>query len=130
MPDATHDPREVSGEERGRLIDFPRGRGSGLPPQNNLPLPLTSFVGREREIADLEKLLAGGTRLLALTGAGGSGKTRLALSAASGLAGGFEDGVWWVELAALSGPDLVAQAVASTLSVREAPGRSLTETLV
>jgi hypothetical protein len=76
MPDATHDPREVSGERRGRVIDFPRERGSGLPPQNNLPLQLTSFVGREQEVADLEKLLARDVRLLTLAGQGGGSKTR------------------------------------------------------
>ena len=130
MPDATHDPREISGEGRGRLMDFPHGRGSGLPPQNNLPLQLTSFVGRGREVADLETLLAGEARLLTLTGPGGCGKTRLALSAAARLAGGFEDGVWWVELAPLSDPALVPQAVASAIGVREAPGRSPTEALL
>ena len=130
MPDATHDPREISGEGRGRLMDFPHGRGSGLPPQNNLPLQLTSFVGRGREVADLETLLAGEARLLTLTGPGGCGKTRLALSAASRLAGGFEDDVWWVELAPLSDPALVPQAVASAIGVREAPGRSPTEALL
>jgi predicted ATPase len=112
------------------LIDFPRERGSGLPPNNNLPLQLTSFVGREREVAGLVQLLAGETRLITLTGPGGCGKTRLALSAASSLAGEFEDGVWWVELAPLSDPDLVAQAVAQALGVREAPGRSPTEALL
>ena len=128
MPDATHEPREVSGE--GRMMDFPRGRGSGLPPQNNLPLQLTSFIGREREVADLETLLAGEARLLTLTGPGGCGKTRLALSAAARLAGGFEDGLWWVELAPLSDPALVPQAVASAIGVREAPGCSPTEALL
>src|SRR5829696_3502634 len=130
MPDATHKPRKVSGEGRGRLIDFPRERGPGLPPQNNLPLQLTSFVGREREVADLEERLAGEARLLTLIGPGGCGKTRLALSAASRLAAGFEDGVWWVDLAPLSDPDLVAQAVAQALGVREAPGRSPTEAVL
>ena len=102
MPDATHEPREVSGEGRGRLIDFPRERGSGLPPNNILPLQLTSFVGREREVAGLVQLLAGEARLVTLTGPCGCGKTRLALSVASSLAGEFEDGVWWVELVPLS----------------------------
>jgi hypothetical protein len=73
MPDATHEPGEVSGEGRGRLIDFPREREPGLVTQNNLPLQLTSFVGREREVADLEKLLAGDdVRLPTLTGPGGA----------------------------------------------------------
>jgi non-specific serine/threonine protein kinase len=76
------------------------------------------------------KRLLGETRLLTLTGSGGCGKTRLALAVASELVEGFEDGVWMVELAPLAEPSLVAQAVASTLGVREQPGRSLTETLL
>jgi predicted ATPase len=90
-------------------------------------LELTSFVGREREIAELEGLLAGGTRLLTLTGPGGSGKTRLALEAATQVMERFEDGVWWVELGPASDPQLVPQALAQALNVYEAPGRSLTD---
>ena len=130
MPDATHPPGEVSARGSGRLIDFPRQRESKPPPKDNLPLQLTSFVGREREIADLRMLLVGEARLVTLTGPGGSGKTRLALAAASGMVEGFEDGVWWVGLAPISDPDLVPQTVASTLGVRERPGRSLIEALV
>ena len=76
----------------------------------------------------MKRLLAD-TRLLTLTGSGGCGKTRLALAVASELLEGFEDGVWMVELAPLADPSLVAQAVASTLGVREQPARSPTETL-
>jgi predicted ATPase/DNA-binding CsgD family transcriptional regulator len=97
--------------------------------ETNLPLQLTSFVGREREISELEGLLAGGTRLLTLTGAGGSGKTRLARALASEVVGRFDDGVWWVELAPLADPDLVPQAVASVLRVQESSGGSLTEVI-
>ena len=75
------------------------------------------------------KRLLGETRLLTLTGSGGCGKTRLALAVASELVEGFEDGVRMIELAPLADSSLVAQAVASTLGVREQPGRSLTETL-
>ncbi len=96
---------------------------------NNLPLALTSFVGRDREVGAIEELL-GRNRLLTLTGPGGSGKTRLASAVASGAAEGFEDGAWWVELAPLSDPTLVSQAVASSLDVRGAPGRALSEVLV
>ena len=110
MPGAMDRLRESSDEERSRLVGFPRG--AELPPQNNLPLQLTSFVGREREVADLEELLTGETRLLTLTGAGGSGKTRLALAVSSRVTECFEDGVWWVELAPISEPELVPQAVA------------------
>jgi non-specific serine/threonine protein kinase len=96
---------------------------------HNLPLQLTSFVGREREIAEVERLL-GTTRLLTLTGAGGSGKTRLASEVAARVWGDYTDGVWLVELAALADPALVPQAVATALGVREAPGRTFTEALV
>ncbi len=95
---------------------------------NNLPLQLTSFVGREREIAEAGRLLDT-NRLLTLTGPGGSGKTRLALAVASETIDRFEDGVWMVELASLSDPDLVPQAVASVLGVQETPGHPLIETI-
>jgi predicted ATPase/DNA-binding CsgD family transcriptional regulator len=130
MPDTTHPSGEVSPDDSGQLIDFPRQDRSKPPPKDNLPLQLTSFVGREREIADLRKLLTTEARLVTLTGPGGSGKTRLALAVASGLVDEFEDGLWWVELASLSDPDLVPQTVASTSGVRETPGRSLIEALV
>src|SRR5829696_5142297 len=97
-------------------------------PPNNLPLELSSFVGREKELAEVKRLL-GETRLLTLTGSGGCGKTRLALAAATDLLEEFEEGVWLVELAPLADPSLVAQAVAATLGVREQPGRLPTETL-
>ena len=93
-----------------------------------MPLELSSFVGREKELAEVERLLED-SRLLTLTGSGGCGKTRLALAAAGELSEGFEEGVWLVELAPLADPSLVAQAAAATLGVREQPGRSLTEML-
>ena len=96
--------------------------------KHNLPLARTSFIGRERETLEVKRLLAM-TRLLTLTGVGGSGKTRLALKVASDLAGAYPDGAWLVELASLSDPELVPQAVAKALGVREQPGRPLTETL-
>lgn len=129
MPDPTHPSGKAPPEDSGQLIDFPREHGSRPPPKNNLPLQLTSFVGREREIAELRGVLADSTRLLTLTGAGGSGKTRLALVLATEMVDCFEDGVWWVELAPLSEPDLVPQAVASAVGVREAPGRPANEVL-
>src|SRR5262245_14039009 len=95
---------------------------------NNLPLQLTSFVGREREIDEVERLL-GRVRLLTLPGAGGCGKTRLALRVAEGVLGDYPDGVWLIELAPLADPALVPQAVATALGVREAAGRTHTEAL-
>ena len=96
----------------------------------NLPIPLTSFVGRTQATADLKRLLSptsGQTRLLTLTGAGGSGKTRLAIQAATDLIDSFADGVWWVELAALTADDQVARAAAKALGVAERPhGDALT----
>src|ERR687893_2608707 len=97
-------------------------------PPHNLPLELSSFVGREKELAEVKRLLEN-NRLLTLTGSGGCGKTRLALAAASELVEGFEDGVWFVELASLADPSLVPQSVAYALGVREQPGRSPTEAL-
>ncbi|MBI5651810.1 MAG: tetratricopeptide repeat protein [Chloroflexi bacterium] len=94
----------------------------------NLPNPLTSFVGREREIEEIERLLAT-TRLLTLTGAGGAGKTRLAIQVARAVVPDFSSGVWWIELAALSDPARVPQSVAHALGVQESRERALTEQL-
>jgi predicted ATPase/DNA-binding winged helix-turn-helix (wHTH) protein len=96
--------------------------------KHNLPYQLTSFVGREQEIAQLEELVTT-NRLVTLTGAGGCGKTRLATQVASQLIDAFSDGVWLVELAALSDPRLVPQAVAKALEVKEQPARLVLETL-
>jgi len=86
--------------------------------QTNLPLQLTPFVGRERELSELLALLRT-HRLVTLTGAGGSGKTRLGLQAAAELVEEFADGVWFVSLAALHDPALVAPTIAQTLGVKE-----------
>jgi predicted ATPase/class 3 adenylate cyclase len=91
---------------------------------HNLPAQLTSFIGREREMAEIKRLLTE-TRLLTLTGAGGFGKTRLSMQVAADLLDTFADGVWLVELAPLFDPVLVPQTVASALGVREEPGHSL-----
>ena len=101
---------------------------AGAARRHNLPLARTSFVGREHETLEVKRLLAM-TRLLTLTGAGGCGKTRLALKVARDLVGAYPDGVWLVELAALSDPALVPQAVAKALGVNEQPNRPLVETL-
>jgi transcriptional regulator with XRE-family HTH domain len=86
--------------------------------RNNLPLQLTSFVGREREIAEIKRLL-GKAKLVTLTGSGGCGKTRLALETAKQLVESYRDGIWLIELASLSDPNLVLQTVASTLGIPE-----------
>ena len=119
----------------GRLLPTPP---AGPPPheeehpdpgKHNLPAPRTSFVGREREMVEVKRTLSM-ARLLTLTGAGGSGKTRLALEVARDLVGAYPGGVWLVELAPLSEEDLVAQEVARTLEVQELPGQAPTDTLV
>jgi predicted ATPase/DNA-binding SARP family transcriptional activator len=99
------------------------------PSKNNLPVQLTSFVGREAEMAEAKRLLLS-NRLLTLTGPGGTGKTRLALQLASGVLETFAAGVWHVELAPLADPTLVAQTVATTLGVREQPGRTILDALL
>lgn len=96
--------------------------------RSNLPAPLSSFVGREQEMAEVRRLL-GMTRLLTLAGTGGCGKTRLAVEVGMDVRAYYRDGVWLVELAALADPVLVPQAVASALGVREQSGRPLIETL-
>src|SRR5256886_1987454 len=97
----------------------------GAPP----PAQLTSFIGRERETATVRELLQG-TRLLTLTGAGGSGKTRLALEVAGRLGSHYPDGVAWVELAPLSNPELVPHHVADALGVRRDGIRSAGDALL
>lgn len=98
------------------------------PRLSNLPIPLTTFVGRAHELAEIKRLLTT-TRLLTLTGTGGSGKTRLALQAATELQNDFRDGVGWVDLAKLTEPSLLPQTVAQALGIYETSDRSLIETL-
>ena len=95
---------------------------------HNLPVPRTSFVGRERELPEVKRFLDA-ARLLTLTGAGGSGKTRLALEVARGVVRAYPGGVWLVRLAPLSEPEMVTQAVVETLEIPEQPGRPLLQTL-
>jgi predicted ATPase/DNA-binding SARP family transcriptional activator/DNA-binding CsgD family transcriptional regulator len=99
------------------------------PSQHNLPPPRTTFIGREGEILEVKRALTM-TRLLTITGAGGSGKTRLALEVARELIGVYPDGVWLAELASLSQGKFVAQSVAEAVGVQGQPGQPLTDTLV
>ncbi len=98
---------------------------------HNLPPDSTQLVGRDKEVADLCHLvLESEGRLVTLTGAGGCGKTRLALRVASRIIGSFKDGVWLVSLAPLLDPQLVPHAVASVLGVRDRPDRAALDALV
>jgi predicted ATPase len=81
----------------------------------NLPRPASSFLGREREVADVIALVREGRRLVALTGPGGTGKTRLAIEAATELVGEFSAGVFWVPLATIRDPRLVVETIGQTL---------------
>lgn len=108
--------------------EFPPLRSLGLR-SNNLPVQLTSFVGREKLIAKIHSLLDS-SRLVTLTGPGGTGKTRLAFQVAAEVVEDFADGVWLVELAPIADPGLVPQAVASVLGLNEEPGRDLTDVIL
>ena len=92
----------------------------GFEVKGNLPAQLTGFVGRQKELNQIKQLFLE-TRLLTLTGPGGSGKTRLALEAAAHLAPELEGGTWLVELAALTTAQLVVQQVAQALGIAEQP---------
>jgi predicted ATPase/DNA-binding CsgD family transcriptional regulator/DNA-binding XRE family transcriptional regulator len=97
-------------------------------PRNNLPVPANELIGRGEALTELQGTLAT-SRLVTLTGTGGSGKTRLAIGLAWAARDQFPDGVWFVDLAALSAPELVPRAVASILGVRDRPGDELLSTL-
>jgi predicted ATPase/class 3 adenylate cyclase len=113
-----------------RLKDFPEPvslfqlGSERFPPlktisNTNLPRPASSFVGRERELAELVSMLSDGTRLLTLSGPGGSGKTRLAVEVASELVPAFKAGVFWVPLATLRDPALVSETIAQVLGAKD-----------
>jgi len=121
---AAHQPSSATTRNVG-----PGAREEASPPRHNLPVQVTSFIGRERELAEVTERLAD-THLLTLTGSGGCGKTRLALQAAADLVDRFPDGVWFVDLAPLNDPTLVPHAVALALEIREIPGRPMLATLV
>lgn len=89
---------------------------------NNLPIQLTNFIGREKEISRVKQLLRD-HRLVTLTGSGGTGKTRLSLQVAADMLGHFPQGIWFVELAPLTDPELVSQTILSSMGVHEQAGR-------
>jgi len=95
---------------------------------DNLPTPVGRFVGRSSELAELDKL-AGRDRLVTIVGAGGAGKTRLAIEAAAARLGEYRDGVWFVDLAGLSDPGRVAAAVAEAIGLQPLPGQPADELL-
>ena len=97
--------------------------------RHNLPVRLTSFIGREKEIEEI-KCLLDEYRLVTLTGSGGCGKTRLAIQVVTGLVSEFEDGVWFVDLAPIKEPALVSETIAGVLKVKEESHRPLVETIV
>jgi predicted ATPase/class 3 adenylate cyclase len=107
--------------------DFPPLRSMEATP-NNIPQKLTSFIGRERELTELEGLLQS-TRLLTLVGMGGLGKTRLSLAVGVQVMDSFDDGAWFADLASIREPSLVVSEVAKALGVREEPGRRLVESV-
>jgi predicted ATPase/class 3 adenylate cyclase len=112
----------------GERTEFPPIRSLDRRP-NNLPTQLTSFVGREQPLADAEALLDT-TRLLTLTGPGGTGKTRLSLQLAANVAERYPDGIWFVALEPVRDPGLVAATILTTLGLVEAGGRSARDVLV
>ena len=106
----------------GRVAAGPAERATSGPP-NNLPIHLTHFIGRDKELAELKRLLNGDVRLLTLTGPGGTGKTRLALHTAAASLSFFPDGVRLVELASVAQASLVPRTVTEALGLRELDGR-------
>ena len=108
--------------------DFPPLRTANAIAAHNLPAQLTSFIGRQKEIAEVRRLLTD-NRLVTLTGVGGTGKTRLAAQVATELASDFADGAWYVDLAPISVPELVPTTVARALGLTDQPGQSTLATL-
>lgn len=111
----------MSKKSRARLIPL-------SPSPGNLPARPTSFIGRERELEEVQRLFAA-TRLLTLSGVGGVGKTRLALEMAAGLLSSFPDGVCFVDLAPLADPGLVVTTLAQAVGLRDAGSRPLAKRL-
>ena len=132
----THDLRDLPRPERvvqlchpDLRVEFPPLRARDAVVAQSLPVQFTSFVGRDAEMTDVRQILAD-NRLVTLTGAGGVGKTRLAVQVAAEMAGGFAGGVWLVDLAPITDPDLVAVAVIRALGLPDQPGRATMDALL
>jgi non-specific serine/threonine protein kinase len=129
---APQDRYQLAGEARAALEAVqsdPSIAPPAPPAAHNLPLQLTRFIGREREIAEVNSLMAT-ERLVTLTGAGGAGKTRLALQIAQGLVENFPHGIWLIELAPLADPELIPHTIASTVGVRVESSQGVTDSLI
>jgi predicted ATPase/class 3 adenylate cyclase/DNA-binding CsgD family transcriptional regulator len=131
----THPLRDLPRPERVMQLchpdvvnEFPPLRVAKAVVSPHLPVQLTSFVGRDAQLTRLRELLAQ-NRLVTLTGAGGAGKTRLAIQLAAQLSGEFGEGVWYVDLAPVTDPQVVPVAAARALGLPDQPGRSTTDTL-
>jgi predicted ATPase len=120
--------RPGRGREVGRVRTRRPPRATLKSPRHNLPRQLTSFVGRADAITKIRQLLSE-RPLVTLIGPGGSGKTRLAAEVAAAVLRQYPDGVWWIELAPLAGAALIPRAIATALSVREQPGRSMSTSI-
>ena len=128
LRDLAHPVRLYELAVEGLPSNFPPPKSLDARP-NNLPVQLTRFIGRQGQIAEIKRRLLNGARLLTLTGPGGTGKTRLAIEVAGETLPAFEDGAWFVDLAAVEDPTLVISAIAETLGVTAEVGRSLQDAL-
>jgi predicted ATPase/class 3 adenylate cyclase/DNA-binding CsgD family transcriptional regulator len=109
--------------------DFPPLRAQNMAAMKNLPLQFTTFVGRDLQLVEVRNLLTD-NRLVTLTGAGGAGKTRLAVEVANRVADEYDDGVWYVDLAPITDPYVVPVTVGRALGLPDQPGRSTMATLL
>jgi len=130
-----HRLKGIASVERIYQLSYP-GLDTDFPPLNslvtfkhNLPSQPSAFIGRTQELAEIQRLIKD-TQLLTLIGPGGTGKTRLMLQAAEELIEDYPDGVWLVELAPLTDPELIPERVAAALNVQEQPGRRMLDTLI
>ena len=121
--------RESADLERAVLLHDPSLQWEPPPPPSNLPVSLTSFVGRTMEISNVTKLVET-SRLVTLTGPGGIGKTRLAIESAAQVRNRFPDGLWWIDLAPVARTDDVSAEIAEALGVSVQPGKTPTEAVV